>query len=1113
MSTPDCKTVHRRRLHSSALLICVWLVASPWTVCFGQLIYQQIKSLPAGDISGSASAEPTMGDSPLGQLLEGFDGKLYGTTSSSGSENGNDGAVFRVNKDGSGFVDLWRFGLVPFDGSNSWAGLTQGADGSFYGTTFLGGTNNLGTVFKLSSAGNGGYTNKTIKSFTGINGDGANPACKLIFGADGWLYGTTYNGGSNNVGVAFKLQTNGTGYSNLHTFSNVVTDSAHPLAGLVQGTNGLLFGVSSNGATSGRGAIFRITTNGTGYTILHAFASTGGDGMYPVANLVCDTNNVLYAVTLAGGTTGLGTIFKINGDGSGYAVLTNFTGTSGNVRGAQPRGALLIGSDGFLYGTAQFGGLIGTFDVNGNGVVFRLNKNGNGYTVLHAFNYDHISNNDGSDPSGGLMQGTDGAIYGTAFAGGTNQFGGEKFGTIFSLGTRPPNDNFANRIALVGSDAIASGFNLNGTLEPNEPAHLNMVMTDTNPIVAFATNSIWWSWSGLPDGLVTLVDEANTVDSIIDVYSACAPPPSGLINWWRGEDNGADSAGSNPGTPLNGLSFANGKVCRAFSFDGIDDILQVNASAISPPWSAEFWVNRQASTNDSAVLIGDNATALKLEQYQNIKKVGYTIWGVGDFYFTNSLPVPIGIWTHLVLVGSTTNIQLYLNGAFVDSINTNWTLPRGTIGYDVARGNKKQLKGLLDEISLYNRMLTTNEIQTLFTAGPGGKCGGCSVVPDISNLVSVASSTAPHSGLSNRVSFFANSSTTYYVSASGTVDENMGPTFAGSGPILLSMRTLDLRFPNLVTTTIKPDSTTLFTNTVQIGNAGSVTRGPLRIELIAQPGLSSAASSNAGAFVPPDRLLSTFVLTNPTTLVPNSTTSFIISGLCPAPTNYVIAGTTNAIGWGVFAQLEEQVGTNWFTKDKELVVYSVWPTNNGFPGPGGGVIRINPTGGTGVVRLTNTMIIGPLTVNEGTTNAYQGFARFSDGGTFTFSNTVWTASRFTITTNGLFHSDPITANTPVTLGCYYVYDNKTNNATTNITVLDLPGPRLTNFTVLPNKQFQFVINGVPGRLHVIEATANLGPPTIWTSVTTNAISPGGTFIFTDPASSSLSRRFYRAHEQ
>jgi uncharacterized repeat protein (TIGR03803 family) len=1056
-----------------------------------------------------------MGDSPIGQLIEGTDGKLYGTTSRTGNGFAGDGTVFRVNKDGSGFAVLWRFGTVPFDGSNSWAGLVQGSDGSFYGTTFLGGTNNLGTVFRLSSAGNGGYTNKTLKSFTGINGDGANPAGNLIFGTDGFLYGTTVNGGTNNIGTVFRLLPTGGSFTNLRSLATASSDGAHPYAGLVQGTNGMLFGSCSNGGVSGAGVVFRINTNGSGYTNIRSFGGAA-DGTNAVAGVVCDTNNTLYGVTLRGGTSGLGTVFKINGDGTGYTKLTNFTGVASNVLGSQPRGSLVIGADDLLYGTTQFGGInVGL----GNGTVFRLSKSGANYTVLHSFTFVSGIDRDGTNAVAGLLQGTDGAFYGTTFAGGTNGFSNNKNGTLFSLGSPPPNDNFANRIPLVGPDAMAAGFNLNATLETNEPIHRNLVMIETDNVVEtvvdFGTNSIWWSWSGLPNGLVSIVDEANTVDTIIDVYATCAGPPVGLVNWWRGENNGADAAGGNTAGLSNGVAFAAGRVGQAFSFDGIDDLLQVNASAIAPPWSAEFWVNRQATTNDSAVLIGDNATALKLEQYPNIKKVGYTIWGVRDYNFANSLPLPIGSWTHLVFVGSTTNIQLYINGAFVDSINTNWTLPRGTIGYDVAQGNKKQLKGLLDEMSLYNRMLTTNEIQSLYLAGAVGKCGGAPapLAGDLTNLVSVASSTAPHSGLSNRVSFIANSGTTYYIAASGVVDENRGPTFAGSGPILLSMRTLDLRTLSVNANT-NTDSTTTFTNcNLQIGNAGGVPRGPLRIELIAEAGLSTAASSNAGAFRPPDRLLATYVLTNPSTLAPSSTTSIIISNICPAPTNYVIAGTTNAIGWGVFARLEEQVGTNWFTQDKDLILYGVWPTNNGFSGPGGGIIRINPGGTNAIVRLLSTSIFGPLSVNEGTTNAYQGFVRFSDGGTFTFSNTVWTASRSTITTNGLFHSDPVASNTPVTLGCYYVYDNRTNNASTNILVLDLPSPRLTNFVVLPNKQFQFVVNGVPGRSHVIEATANLGPPTIWTALTTNATSPSGTFIFTDPASSSLSRRFYRAHEQ
>lgn len=1108
MSTRDSRIVHTSKFSLAPFLITTWLLIGLCTHSSGQLVYQQIEVLPTGFIPGSNGSDPSMGVSPMGQLIEGLDGKLIGTASSSDflDFNGFEGSVFRVNKDGSNFVPLWKFGTMPFDGSNSLAGVVQGIDGSIYGTTYFGGSNNFGAIFKLISAGNGGYTNKILKSFTGINGDGANPTCKLIIGTDGWLYGTTYNGGTNNVGVIFKMLTNGGSFTTLHTFSAASTDSSHPYAGLVQGTNGMLFGVSSNGAASGRGAIFRIATNGTGYTNLRSFSGPTADGAFPVANLVCDTSNVLYGVTLAGGVNNSGTVFKINGDGTGYGILMSFNDAAG---GAQPRGALMIGTDGLLYGTTELGGN------TGDGTVFRLNRSGSGYSVLHSFNFNSNANNDGRDPQGGLLQGTDGGIYGTAFDGGQDQFGGSQIGTIFSLGLRPPNDAFTNHIALVGPDAVASGFNLNATIENNEPTHVNLVMTTNNPEVTFGTNSIWWTWSGLPNGLVSIVDDANTVDSIIDVYTipTCTPPPSGLVNWWRGENNGTDSAGGNTAVLTNGVTFATGKVGRAFSFDGIDDMLLVNGSAIAPPWSAEFWVNRQATTNDSAVLIGDNATALKLEQYPNIKKVGFTIWGVRDYNFTNSTPVPIGVWTHLVIVGSTSNLQLYVNGAFVDSINTNWTLPRGTIGYDLARGNKKQLKGLLDDISLYNRMLTPGEIQSLYNAGAAGKCGGApALTVDLTNLMSVASSTAPHSGLSNRVSFFANSSTTYYVSASGTVDENLGPRFAGSGPISLSMRTLDLRMLS-VNASNNANGTTTFTNSIlQIGNAGSVTRGPLRIELIAQAGLSSAASSNAGAFLLPDRLLSTYLLNSPTTLAPNSTTNISISGLCPAPTNYVFAGMTNPIGWGVFAQLEEQVGTNWFTQDKDLVLYSVWPTNNGFQGPGGGVVRINPTGGGAVVRLTNTTILGPLSVTEGTTNAYQGFARFSDGGTFTFSNTVWTSSLFSINTNGLFAAGSVSSDTPVTLNCYYVFNDKTNNAATNVTVLNLPPPRLTNFTVLANKQFQLTINGVPGRMHVIEATTNLATPTLWTALATSTIGPGGTLIFTDPAAPGLSRRFYRVHE-
>src|SRR6266436_5430807 len=211
MSTPDSKTVNRSRFPVASFLIILWMLSNAWIPCYGQLIYQQIRPLPAGDIGGVVVTDPTLGSAPIGQLIEGSDGRLYGTASR--SDFLAPGAVFRVNKDGSGYSALWKFGVVTNDGLNSWGGLVEGTDGSLFGTTYSGGTNNLGTVFKLTSAGGDGYTNKILKSFTGLNGDGANPTCKLIIGIDGWLYGTTYNGGSNNVGIVFKMQTNGANFT------------------------------------------------------------------------------------------------------------------------------------------------------------------------------------------------------------------------------------------------------------------------------------------------------------------------------------------------------------------------------------------------------------------------------------------------------------------------------------------------------------------------------------------------------------------------------------------------------------------------------------------------------------------------------------------------------------------------------------------------------------------------------------------------------------------------------------------------------------------------------------------------------------------------------------
>src|SRR5262249_44933500 len=142
---------------------------------------------------------------------------------------------------------------------------------------------------------------------------------------DGALYGTTYNG-VNGVGTVFTIQTNGAGYGVVWSFSNTVTGAQNPSAPLLQGSDGVLYGTTQNGGTNSAGAIFRVTTNGTGYSILYSFGVTATDGQTPTGPLVQGADGALYGTTLDGGTNSWGTVFKINPNGGGYSQLYSFSG-------------------------------------------------------------------------------------------------------------------------------------------------------------------------------------------------------------------------------------------------------------------------------------------------------------------------------------------------------------------------------------------------------------------------------------------------------------------------------------------------------------------------------------------------------------------------------------------------------------------------------------------------------------------------------------------------------------------------------------------------------------------------------------------------------------------
>ena len=257
----------------------------------------------------------------------------------------------------------------------------------------------------------------------------------LIF-TNNTLFGSAANGGASGNGTVFKGNTNGTGFTNLHAFTATVgtaatnSDGAIPLSGLVAGTN--FYGVAELGGTSGNGTIFRVGTNGLGFTNLHNFSATSGslrtngDGALPDSLLV--SGSTLYGTAGSGGLGGNGTVFSLNTDGTGFSNLYSFTTNAGlftpNADGADPQTGLIL-SGNMLYGTANSGGS------SGQGTVFGLNINGTGFTNLHNFtalaNSFPQTNGDGANPQCGLIL-SGNTLYGATWAGGALGVG-----TIFGL--------------------------------------------------------------------------------------------------------------------------------------------------------------------------------------------------------------------------------------------------------------------------------------------------------------------------------------------------------------------------------------------------------------------------------------------------------------------------------------------------------------------------------------------------------------------------------------------------------------------------------------------------------------------------------------------------------
>ncbi len=353
---------------------------------------------PAYSVLYRFQGSPGDGYIPTAGLVN-VKGTLYGTTFLGGANN--DGIVFSITTSGAETV-LYSFKGGSRDGENPYAGLLN-VNGTLYGTTVSGGANEDGTVFKIRTSG----AKTVLYSFKGGSGDGENPYARLL-NVNGTLYGTTGLGGANDDGTVFKITTSGA-ETVLYSFKGGSGDGENPDAELIN-VKGTLYGTTQKGGANSDGTVFKITTSGA-ETVLYSFKGSG-DGENPYAGLL-NVNGTLYGTTQKGGASSDGTVFKITTSGA-ETVLYSFKGGSGD--GEYPAAALL-NVKGTLYGTTSEGGANLQF-----GTVFKITTSG-AETLLHSFKGPP----DGGSPYAGLLN-VNGTLYGTTEDGGvSNQ------GTVFSL--------------------------------------------------------------------------------------------------------------------------------------------------------------------------------------------------------------------------------------------------------------------------------------------------------------------------------------------------------------------------------------------------------------------------------------------------------------------------------------------------------------------------------------------------------------------------------------------------------------------------------------------------------------------------------------------------------
>ena len=347
-------------------------------------------------------AGDTNGSYPgFSNLMQASDGMLYGMTENGGAYNV--GVLFQYNPSTSTYTKKLDFADTITNGSNPTGSLIQASDGMLYGMTYSGGADSVGVLFQYNPS-TSTYTKKLDFADTT---NGSYPYGSLMQASDGMLYGMTTFGGANGYGVLFQYNPSTSTYTKKLDFAGT-TNGSYPAGSLMQASDGMLYGMTGEGGANNLGVLFQYNPSTSTYTKKLDFAGAN-NGSGPWGSLKQASDGMLYGMTNDGGAYNLGVLFQYNPSTNTYTKKLDFDTTNGSY----PHGDLMQASDGMLYGMTENGGAYNM------GVLFQYNPSTSTYTKK----LDFAGTTNGSLPLGSLMQASDGMLYGMTTQGGANNEG------------------------------------------------------------------------------------------------------------------------------------------------------------------------------------------------------------------------------------------------------------------------------------------------------------------------------------------------------------------------------------------------------------------------------------------------------------------------------------------------------------------------------------------------------------------------------------------------------------------------------------------------------------------------------------------------------------------